>query len=395
MKFIHTADWHLGRSMGPFELLELVQRPALDSIVEIAREERPDAIVIAGDLYDRAAPSEAAMRTFEDAVTRLRAIAPVIAIAGNHDGAGRVSHFGSVLAGAGIHISAADFGRVPHVALHDGHGEVRFHLMPFATPDEVRQAFKEGAELDAADGGAAPLSSHELATVRRLATVDLCPKARHVLVGHLFTQSGETAHTSDSERDISVGGSSLVSHSHFERFSYVALGHLHKPHDVVRGRIRYSGSIGRFSFSEESHGKSVSVVEIHADGSTSVRDVGIPHSHGMRTIRGLFREVLEAAHGDPQRNSAFVRVVLSDATPQYDVYRRLSEHYRYLIDVHYERLDARDRGQAAAADHSERKDPFEMVKQYCRDRQGGDGLSRDAEALARKLMDAAREGLGA
>jgi exonuclease SbcD len=376
--------------MGPFDLLELVQRPALDSIVEIAREERPDAVVIAGDLYDRAVPSEAAMQAFEDSVTQLRAIAPVIAIAGNHDGAGRVSHFGSVLAGAGIHISAADFGRVPHVALHDGHGEVRFHLMPFATPDEVRQAFKEGAELDAADGGAAPLSSHELATVRRLATVDLCPKARHVLVGHLFTQSGKTAHTSDSERDISVGGSSLVSHSHFERFSYVALGHLHKPHDVVPGRIRYSGSIGRFSFSEESHGKSVSVVEIHADGSTSVREVILPHRHGMRTIRGLFAEVLRAAPADPQRSSAFVRVVLSDTTPQYEAYRRLSEHYRYLIEVSYENREVGEGGQVPAADRPERQDPFAMVKQYCRDQQGGKGLSRDAESLAQKLMDEAR-----
>jgi exonuclease SbcD len=385
LKILHTADWHLGRSLGAFELLEMQQQPALAAIIAIARDERPDAIVVAGDLYDRSVPSADAMGLFEDTVMTLREIAPVIAIAGNHDGADRVAHFSRLLSGAGVHLSATDFGAVPHVELRDAHGPVRFHLMPFAMPVEVRQAFGSlGADADDL-----PAATHDAVTQRRLETVDLCVGVRHVLVGHLFTDAGGTAEESDSERDISVGGSSVVRNSLFARFHYVALGHLHKPHDVVPGRVRYAGSIGRFSFSEESHEKSVSIVELDAKGGTAVRTVPIPQAQGMRTIRGTFQEVLESAPNDPRRADDFVRIQLVDVTPQFEAYRRLREHYVHLVELSYDRT-ATGPAESPALDRPERRDPFEMVRQYCIDRLGDRHLSEGAESLARQLLEQAR-----
>lgn len=385
MKILHTADWHLGRYLGAYELLGL-QSEAIEGIVGIAREERPDAIVIAGDLYDRSVPSEDAMRIFETAIVRLREIAPVLAIAGNHDGAGRVGHFASVLEASEIHVASSDFGPVRHVKLRDRHGDVLFHLMPFAMPIEARQALGDRV----ADADPATLSTHHGVTAARLSTIDRHPGARHVLVAHLFTQSGGAAEESESERDISVGGSSIVSASLFDGFHYVALGHLHKPHDVIPGRLRYAGSIGRYSFSEESHDKSVSIVEIGGDGATVVREVPIPGGIAMRTIGGSFMDVLQRAPDDEASRTAFVRIRLDDAVPQFEAFRRLREHYPRLVEVTYARTTASP-DTSPALERPERRDPMEMVRAFCRDRLGTAALSTEAMQLAEVLMEEARK----
>jgi exonuclease SbcD len=209
-------------------------------------------------------------------------------------------------------------------------------------------------------------------------------------VGHLFTQAGDDRQESDSERDISVGGSSVVRPSCFDGFQYVALGHLHKPHDVVPGRVRYAGSIGRFSFSEESHEKSVSIVELGADGRAAVRSVPIPQPIGMRTVRGPFEEVLRAMAAETVGREAFTRVVLTDAVPQFEAFRRLHAHAPHLLEVSYER-PSEAAGAAPSLDRPERRDPMEMVREFCRDRLGDRPPSDAMLALAGELMEQARK----
>lgn len=409
MKILHTADWHLGRSFGGFDLLD-DQRAAIAEIERIAKEERPDAIVIAGDIYDRAVPSEAAMAVFEDAIHELREVAPILAIAGNHDGAGRVGHLSRLLREAGIHIAATEFGSVPHVSLSDDAGEVRFHLMPFALPVEVRHALRAAAADDAmesaidvragADDQALPpapeqarIGTHESATRARIDTITLTPGVRHVLVGHLFTQSGVESEESESERDISVGGTAVVSPSLFKGFHYVALGHLHKPHPVGCERIRYAGSIARYSFSEESHEKSVSIVELDRHGEASVRSVPIPQRQGMRTIRGSFAEILGAVNRDELANRDFVRVHLTDTLPQFEAFRRLRAHYPNLVELRYERLDERAPVVANAA-RPKQDDHLAMLDGFCRDRLGDRAISVEARELAVALFSEARRADG-
>jgi exonuclease SbcD len=381
MKILHTADWHLGRSLGAFDLLEF-QRQSLDSLIDIAKDEKPDAIVIAGDLYDRSIPSEAAMATFQQAIVALREIAPVIAIAGNHDGAGRVGHFACLLRDRGIHLAATEYGELPKVVLADRHGEVHFHLMPFALPHEIRHALSSRDD-------ASPITSHQTAIAARLATVERTTGARHVLVGHLFTQAGDEIQESESERDISVGGSSAVLPSTFDGFNYVALGHLHKPHDVVAGRIRYAGSLGRYSFSEETHEKSASIVELDPSGLASIRTVPLRQAMDMRTLRGLFADVLRSAASDTAKESTFVRVELLDPIPQFEAFRRLAEQYPFLCGVTY-RHEPAMAGQSQPTAAAERRNPLEMLRAYCRDRLGASEISQDAMRLASDLMEKAR-----
>lgn len=323
MRILHTADWHLGRNFAGFDLLD-AQVHALDGLVAIAAEERPHAILLAGDIYDRGVPPEDAVREFDGVLMRLAEVAPVLAIAGNHDSGGRLDFGRRLLRQAGVHIAGTSRQGIERVDLRDEHGTVAFHLMPFATPEEVR--FELGVDH---------LRSHDSATRARIAALDYAGTSRHVLIGHLFVQGGRE--TRDSERDIAVGGVATVDPEAFAGFTYTALGHLHRPHSVGGDRVRYSGSLARYSFAEEDHDKSVSLVEIDAAGGLAVREVPLPQKYGMRTLRGPFDELRARAAADDRRELDLVRIVVTDpllVPGAFDHFRKL---YPHLLEFSQER----------------------------------------------------------
>ena len=323
MRFLHTADWHLGRMFAGCGLLES-QQYSLRSLAAIAAELCPDAILIAGDLYDRAVPPEDAVQVFDEILIQLAGIAPVLAIAGNHDSAGRIDFGRRLLRQAGVHIVGSSRDGIERVDLADAHGPVSFHLMPFASPEVVR------CDLHRED-----LRSHDAATRARIEAIAPAPiSGRHVLVGHLFAQGGDE--TKESERDISVGGVSTVDPSIFAPFCYTALGHLHRPHFIGLGRVRYSGSLGRYSFSEESHRKTVSLVTLDAVGGVHVEEIDLPQQYGMRTLRGRFLDLLSSAANDQRRTLDLVRVVLTDPLPLPGAHEQLRQLYPLLRGFAYE-----------------------------------------------------------
>ncbi len=318
MRILHTADWHIGETLYGQDLLD-DQKLALGHIIEIAKQRKVDAIVIAGDLYDRGNPAEDAVQILDEALHRLCEIAPVLAIAGNHDSGTRLDFGRRLMASGRLHLVGTCHGGAHPVTLEDAHGQVVFHLMPFAMPEQVRQALRDEE-----------IKGHDAATARRLDGIHLDADTRHVLVAHLFAQGGTVG---DTERSIAVGGGEQVNLSRFDRFSYTALGHLHRPHSIgASGRVRYSGSLCRCSFSEEDHAKSVSIVEIDSDGAVSIDAVEIPQRLGMRTIEGLFDEVMEAGRRDPRRELDRIRVVLTDPTPIYEAKRLLAAVYPHIAD---------------------------------------------------------------
>lgn len=371
MRILHTADWHLGRSFAGFDLLD-AQRHALDGLATIAATERPHAIILAGDIYDRGVPPEDAVREFDDILMRLAAVAPVLAIAGNHDSGGRIDFGRRLLRQTGVHIAGTSRQGIERVDLRDEHGIVAFHLMPFATPEDVR--FELGIDH---------LRSHDEATRARIASLDLAGTARHVLVGHLFVHGGRE--TRDSERDITVGGVATVDPAAFAPFSYTALGHLHRPHSVAGGRVRYSGSLARYSFAEEDHEKTVSLVEIDAAGELAVREIPLPQKHGMRTLRGTFDELRERAAADGRREVDFVRIVLSDAIMvpgAYEHFRRLYPHLLEFVHEPPRLANNGDRPDPAAARASER----EYLDAFFRDRYAGD-VRDEVRRLAHQCLE--------
>lgn len=375
MRFLHTADWHLGRVLAGFDLLD-AQRHALEGVIAIAADMRPDAIVVAGDLYDRAVPSEDAVRLLDDALHRLGAIAPVLAIAGNHDSGPRLEFGNRLLRRAGVHLVGTPRGGPVRVDLADAHGPVSFHLLPYATPAEVRFVIGDDS-----------IHTHEEATRARIATIDRADGARHVLVGHLFAQGGEE--TTESERDISVGGIATVDPRLFAPFCYTALGHLHRPHALADGRVRYAGSLARYSFAEEHQPKSATLVTLDGAGSVTLETIDIPQLHPMRSLRGTLAELLAAAAADGTRQHDLIRATLTDPVPPAGARERLVALYPHLLEVRHE-VTERRKGAAATPSASDlaSRSPHDFVDDFLKDRYP-DATDPALVRLARACMEAA------
>ncbi len=380
MRILHTADWHIGRTLLSHDMAD-DQRFAIEGVTEIARGEKVDAIVIAGDLYDRGNPSEESVAMLDEALERLCEVAPVLAIAGNHDSGPRLDFGRRRMDHGKLHLVGTCHGGAHPVHLSDRHGEVVFHLMPFAMPEQVRFALNEG-----------DLRGHDAATARRIASIERSAGKRHVLVGHLFAQGGTVG---DTERSIAVGGAECVDPAHFQNFHYVALGHLHRPHSIGTERIRYSGSLCRCSFSEEDHDKSVSIVELDAAGKVAIKEVKIQQRRGMRTITGMFDEVLDGARCDPRRDQDWIRVKYTDPTPIVDAMTRLRGVYPHIVQAIRERPDTEQQIDGRRGLSLDRDAPTAFLERFLSERSVGgedDSLRRAMLALAAECLEEAMRG---
>lgn len=334
MRFLHTADWHLGRLFHAMHLTEDQSR-VLDDLIAVAREAQLDAIVLAGDVYDRAVPPVEAVKLYSDVLRRmaLDVKVPLIAIAGNHDSPLRLSFASDLLRETGVHVFDNPRFPCPYVELRDAHGPVRFLPVPYAEPAVVRQAQPEAA----ADNHDQAMR-HCAAAARQAGE-----RARSVLVAHAFVQGGAV---SESERPLSVGGADQVAADALEGFNYVALGHLHRPQEVGSANIRYSGSLMKYSFSEADHEKACLIVEMDATGQCSVEAVPLRAPRDVRTIRGKLQELIAAGKTDPRRDD-YIQATLTDDTALLDPMGRLREAYPNIMEIRRPELEgAADRGRA-------------------------------------------------
>lgn len=320
MRILHTSDWHLGKTLHNAPLLD-DQAHALRAFVEVVRSARPDVVVIAGDLYDRAIAPVEAVELMDGVLSEvvLGLKVPVVGIAGNHDSGTRL-HFGSrLLRAAGLHLAGLTARDAASVTLADEHGPVRFVALPYAEPDVVATVF-EAPELK--DHAAA--LGHQLAGVR----ASRAEGERTVLIAHAFVSGGLT---SDSERPLAIGAVDSVPAGLFERFDYVALGHLHRPQGVGPGRIQYSGSLLKYSFSEEKHVKSVTMVELARDACT-VERIPLAPRRDVRTVTGRFQELLDRPLEPPLRD-AYLWIELEDRDVLPDEKARLERVYPNVLAV--------------------------------------------------------------
>jgi len=304
LKFFHTADWHLGKLVQGIYMTD-GQRYVLDQFIEAIREEKPDAVVIAGDIYDRAVPPTEAVALLDEVLEKItvKLETPVLAISGNHDSPGRL-HFGSGLMRAnGYHIAGQMTKIIEPVILSDDHGEVHFHLVPFADPSVVKHLHDDETIVNHNDA---------MKKVTSAIREQMEEGVRHVFVGHAFvTPHGESEdNTSDSERPLAIGGAEYVSAHLFEPFHYTALGHLHQAHYVLNETVRFAGSPMKYSISEENHKKGFFIVEMDADGQTTIEKRELKPKHDMRTVEGTMEDILLHPICDD-----YVFVKLLDETP--------------------------------------------------------------------------------
>ena len=385
MRLLHTSDWHLGRRFHGASLLE-EQAAAIERIADLAREQAVDAVLIAGDLYDRAIPPAEAVALFNRALAMLSAGGTaVVAIAGNHDSHVRVSVYDPLLSAFGVTVRG-DVGRAQEPVLvtpRDGGTPVAIYPLPYLEPAVDGPALAWG-----------PLRlRHEevtrLAIERIRADLRERPPHRSVLVAHTFVAGGET---SESERELTIGNVDRVSVAAFAGFDYVALGHLHASQQLDGPRVAYSGTPLAYSFSEERHIKSVRIVELAADGTPSVQVVPLGVGRRLCTLRGPIDELCsDPAHA--AASEARVRAILTDDTLPLQAMARLRARFPHIAELRHEPPDvARSGGVERHRQVRQARSPLELATAFFTDQQGQPPGEPEAELLRAALAAAERGG---
>ena len=332
MRILHTSDWHLGRAFGPVSLHDH-QRDFLDWLVDTVRAQAIDLVIVAGDIYDKAIAPNESMVLFRDVLHRLSAITKVAVITGNHDGADRVNTYGELLDVSGVYLRGGyeSVGEVITIDMPDG--PVDLVLLPFLHPQGAPTAY--GNDVNDGDDGAADTDierrvrrTHQsvLATATSQAAGRL-RSPRSIAVAHAFVAGGVE---SESERQLSVGGTSVVDGVMFSPFSYTALGHLHRP-QTVSPTVRYSGTPLAYSFSEN-HAKSVTIVDLEVNGAVSIDELPVPVGRPVLTVTGTIAELLAASPTAIERES-FVRAIITDAGVVLDAKSRLETVYPHVVEI--------------------------------------------------------------
>ena len=391
MRLLHTSDWHLGVSLEGMSMLEH-QRDALHFLVDVVEREGVDAVLISGDVYDRALPPVEAVALFEEALIALARRCTVVVTSGNHDSAIRLG-FGSRLYGDRLHFRTSLDRIADPITLTDEFGEVHIYGLPYLEPDLTRHQLADepvGRSHEAVLGAAMDQVRADLG--RRRANG---PRARSVVLAHAFIvgSSGHNPERSDSERDIRVGNVDAAPATVFADIDYTALGHLHGPQQPASpgpGVVRYSGSPLRYSFSEADHRKSVTLVDLGPDGVKSVSTVAVPQPRAMAELTGALEDLLDEARHTEHRD-AWLKITVTDAVRPESMHARLRDRFPHLI-TSYHRGPGSHGGVAPLPESA---DPMEIVEQFLAVALGAEPEAAQAEAVRGHYEALLREGRSA
>lgn len=299
MKILHTADWHLGKIVNSVHMTE-DQAHVLRQLMEIVREEKPDLIIIAGDIYDRSIPPKEAVELLDSVLTQLITDfdSPILIISGNHDSPDRLQFGSRLFRENNLFIETKLTHELRSLTFHDKSGPVHFHLIPYIEPADARSVFKDEN-----------IQSHNQAmeTIINQIKQQENMEERHVLIGHAFLAGG--METDSEERLSMIGGSPYIDSHIFKDFSYVALGHLHQPQKVTYDWIQYSGSILKYSFSEATNTKSVNMVELNEDKPATISRIPLKPKRDMRIIEGYFEEFINGNKVEPTEDYLHIRLL--------------------------------------------------------------------------------------
>ena len=350
MRFAHISDLHIGKRLHEVSLLD-DQAYILEEIRRILRDGKPDAALIAGDIYDKSAPSAEAVRLFDDFLSGLASDGQMVfVISGNHDSAARVAYGGRIMERSGVHLSAPAYeGGVRPVTLTDGHGPVDIYLLPFIKPVHVSLAFPDEK-----------IESYTDALRVAVERMAVNPKRRSVLVAHQFVTG---AVRSDSE-EVSVGGLDNVDAAVFAPFSYVALGHIHRPQNIGSPRVRYSGTPLKYSFSEAGDGKSVTMAELDGKGEVSLRTVPLTPKRDLRELKGTYEELMKKENYEGTATEDYLHIVLTDEEDVPDAMRKLKTVYPNVLRLDYDNVRTRSGAVVEAAPETEEKSPLALAEEF-------------------------------
>ena len=350
MKFMHLADLHLGKRVNEFSMLE-DQKYVLEQVLRLAHEECVDGLLIAGDIYDRQIPSVEAVRLCDDFLTCMAKLhVPVYLISGNHDSIERVSFGARLMAGSGIHMATEYAGEVDVITAEDQYGRIDIYLLPFLKPAQVRAVWGEEAE---------DIKTYQDALSFVTGKIKRDESHRSVLLAHQYVAGGTVC---DSEEH-AVGGLDQVESACFNGFDYVALGHLHGAQSAGRDSVRYAGTLLKYSFSEITHTKSVTIVELREKGCVDIHTRPISPLHEMREIRGSYAEVTSRINYENTDTKDYVHITLTDEEDIFDAVGKLRAIYPNLMKLDYDNTRTRQNQTVTVSGEEEKKNPLTLAEE--------------------------------
>lgn len=330
MKIFHLGDLHIGKSVNQFCMLE-DQRFVLQQLYQVIDEEQPDVIVIAGDLFDRAVPSVDAIELADELFKKITIDrkTPIIAIAGNHDSSERIEYLSKFAQHSGLYLRGVLKEEIAPIYLNDAYGEVVFYPIPYAKPAVIRELFQDQSIKNHDDG---------MKKVTEEIRQRIDPKKRNIAIahGHITTINegcAEELEESKSEKPLEIGGTDIVNAAYFDCFNYTALGHLHGPQKVKDDRIRYSGSLLKYSFSEVNQRKGITIVDLDSEGKVTVRIIDFKPRRNMRILKGKINDILTGKQEDTGSKEDYIRVELEDKGAILDPMSKLRSVYPHVMEL--------------------------------------------------------------
>ena len=377
MKFLHLSDLHLGKRVNEFSMLE-DQEFILKKILNIIDEQKPDAVIIAGDVYDKSVPSAEAVELFDDFLVRLsRRNLSVFVISGNHDSPERIAFGGRLMDKSGIYMSPVYGGKVEPITLTDKQGEINVYMLPFVKPSQVRRFFPDREILSYTD--AVRIAVEEM---------NIDASKRNLLITHQFVTG---ANRTESE-EVSVGGSDNVDASVFADFDYVALGHIHRAQKCGGEYIRYSGTPLKYSFSEAGDKKTVTTIELGAKGDIALDFFPLVPKRDMVEIKGTYEElILKSFWENTNYGEDYMHITLTDEEDIPDVLTKLRIVYKNIMKLDYDNKRTRAMNEISGAEAVKDKSPFELFSEFYA-LQNGQPLSEEQADFVADLIEQIKEG---
>ncbi|MDO5785644.1 MAG: exonuclease SbcCD subunit D [Eubacteriales bacterium] len=374
MKLLHLADLHIGKRVNGFSMLE-DQSYILNQIIDIVDNQQPDAVLIAGDVYDKPVPAADAVQLLDDFLVQLsRRHVQVCMISGNHDSAERIAFGGRLMSASGIHLAPVYHGAIEPVTLTDSFGSVHIYLIPFLRPANVRH-FHADTEINS--------YTNAMRTV--IENISFSPAARNVAVVHQFvTGSGIQPETCESEEH-TVGGLDQVDASVFAPFDYVALGHLHGPQKIGRDTIRYGGSPLKYSFSEVNQKKSVTIITMQEKGCMDIHQIPLRPKRDMELLRGAFASLTAPDFLQAHDTQNYFKITLTDEEDIPNALTRLRECYPNMMLLEYDNKRTRAHADILGADHTEQKSPLQLFDELY-EKQNGQPMSDAQRTFTMQLI---------
>lgn len=377
MKFIHLSDLHIGKRVNEYSMLE-DQEYILTKIINIIDGEKPDGVIIAGDVYDKSVPSAEAVELFDDFLVRLsKRNLYVFVISGNHDSPERIAFGGRLMEHSGVYMSPVYDGDIKPVVLEDEYGKINIWMLPFVKPVHIRR-FNEDVEI----------TSYTDAMSIAVGNLNVNNGERNIMITHQFVTGAERT---ESE-EISVGGTDNVDVSVFDVFDYTALGHIHRPQNCKSEKVRYCGTPLKYSFSEAKDNKSVTVVEIKEKGSLDVKTIPLVPMRDLVEIKGKYDEIM---HRDFYCNTTwqedYTHITLTDEEDIIDAIGKLRTVYHNLMKLDYDNNRTRSTNSIDAAKDVERKTNYELFSEFY-EIQNNQPMSEEQSEFIKNLIEEIWEG---